>query len=241
LKATFVGDFLSANSSNDDLNTDSARAEIFKRIRTLQSRPLEREPGEQAKAREYINSGKRGPLPKAVGDVPALFIQRSKAMLCTVDEVADMNDVAAACARFLEANHLEGRPAIWPSLKELDWTALGRESRFGAPTGDDLIGISAVAYAVAETGTLVFASRADEPASTHLLPETHIAIVRQDQVVHAMEDAFARLRQDGRAMPRALNFVSGPSRTADIEQTIVLGAHGPYRVHLIVVKGKPNE
>jgi L-lactate dehydrogenase complex protein LldG len=68
-----------------------------------------------------------------------------------------------------------------------------------------------------------------------LLPETHIAIVREDQVVHTMEDAFERLRKDGRAMPRALNFVSGPSRTADIEQTIVLGAHGPYRVHLILV------
>ncbi len=92
-----------------------------------------------------------------------------------------------------------------------------------------------VACAVAETGTLVFASKADEPASTHLLPETHIAIVREDQVVHTMEDAFEMLRKEGRIMPRALNFVSGPSRTADIEQTIVLGAHGPYRVHLILV------
>ena len=228
--------FLNSNSSNDDLNTDSARAEIFKRIRTLQSRPIERQPGEEAKARQYIEDHRRGPLPKPVDDVQALFIQRSKAMLCTVDEVADIKDVPGACAKYLDDNQLLGQPAVWPSLEQLDWSALGRDPRFGAPSGDDLIGVSAVAYAVAETGTLVFASRADEPASTHLLPETHIAIVRADQVVHTMEEAFARLREDGRAMARALNFVSGPSRTADIEQTIVLGAHGPYRVHLIMVK-----
>lgn len=237
--------FLNSNSSNDDLNTDSARAEIFKRIRTLQSRPVERQPGEVAKARQYIEDHRRGPLPKPVDDVPALFIQRSKAMLCTVHEVADLTDVPAACAKYLDDNKLDGQPAVWPSLKGMDWRALGRDPRFGAPSGDDLIGVSAVAYAVAETGTLVFASQADEPASTHLLPETHIAVVRADQVVHTMEEAFARLREDGRAMPRALNFVSGPSRTADIEQTIVLGAHGPYRVHLIVVKtgakGQHNE
>ncbi len=229
---------MSSNSSNDDLNTDCARAEIFKRIRTLQSRPIERQPGELAKARQYIEDHKRGPLPKQVDDVPALFVQRAKAMLCTVDEVSTMDAVPAACAKYLDENKLDGQPAIWPSLNELSWGALGRGSRFGAPSGDDLIGVSAVAYAVAETGTLVFASKADEPASTHLLPETHIAVVRVDQIMHTMEEAFARLRADGRAMPRALNFVSGPSRTADIEQTIVLGAHGPYRVHVIVVKGQ---
>jgi len=108
--------------------------------------------------------------------------------------------------------------------------------RFGAPAGDDLVGISAVMSAVAETGTLVMASGPDTPASTHLLPETHIALVAASQVVLTMEQAFSRARLLPTGLPRALNFVSGPSRTGDIEQTIVLGAHGPYRVHILLLK-----
>ena len=62
-------------------------------------------------------------------------------------------------------------------------------------------------------------------------------VLGKDQVVGALEDAFARLRGKSAPgeMPRAINFVSGPSRTADIEQQLVMGAHGPRRLHIIVV------
>ncbi|MEQ9106370.1 MAG: lactate utilization protein [Limnobacter sp.] len=226
---------MSTPFNDDDLDTTVAKSEILKRIRSLQSRPVSLHNNEVTLAKGYINRHNRGPAPKPVENVVALFEEKSRAMLCTVQRVKTEQAAAQACADYLAEHQLEGTVAIWPALKHMDWTVLTHESRVGAPTGDDLIGISAVAYAVAETGTLVFASQPDQPASTHLLPETHVAIVREDQVVHTMEDAFERLRKDGRAMPRALNFVSGPSRTADIEQTIVLGAHGPYRVHLILV------
>jgi len=98
-----------------------------------------------------------------------------------------------------------------------------------------MIGITGCFCAIAETGTLVFASGTDSPPATFLLPETHVAIVRADQIVAGMEEAFARLRAGRGALPRAVNLVSGPSRTGDIEQTIVLGAHGPRRVHIVVV------
>jgi L-lactate dehydrogenase complex protein LldG len=68
-----------------------------------------------------------------------------------------------------------------------------------------------------------------------LLPETHIAVLERSRLVATMEDAFALVRREVGELPRAAWFVSGPSRTADIEQTIVIGAHGPYRVHVIVV------
>jgi len=68
-----------------------------------------------------------------------------------------------------------------------------------------------------------------------LLPDTHVAIVRSERIVAGMEEAFALIRAELGAMPRAVNFVSGPSRTGDIEQTIVVGAHGPFRVHIVVV------
>ena len=81
------------------------------------------------------------------------------------------------------------------------------------------------------------------PATTSLLPETHIAVVRASRLVRGMEDAWKLLRDEHGAdfMPRALNFISGPSRTADIEQTLVLGAHGPYRVHIVLVGDPPAD
>jgi L-lactate dehydrogenase complex protein LldG len=60
--------------------------------------------------------------------------------------------------------------------------------------------------------------------------------VRAARIVRGMEDAWQLLRDEVGRMPRAVNFVSGPSRTADIEQTLVLGAHGPYRVHIVLVR-----
>jgi L-lactate dehydrogenase complex protein LldG len=229
------GIILSQPLNDDDLDTSAARSEILKRIRSLQSRPVTMHDSELTLAKGYLARKTRGPAPSPVDNVVALFEEKSRAMLCTVQRVKNMAEAPQACAAYLAENELVGTVAIWPALSHLNWAVLPHKARLGAPTGDDLIGISAVAGAVAETGTLVFASKADEPASTHLLPETHIAIVREEQVVHTMEDAFELLRKEGRIMPRALNFVSGPSRTADIEQTIVLGAHGPYRVHIILV------
>ena len=76
---------------------------------------------------------------------------------------------------------------------------------------------------------------ADTPTASVLLPDTHVAVVRADRVVAGMEEAFALVRAAKGGMPRAMNMISGPSRTGDIEQTIVLGAHGPYRVHLLLL------
>lgn len=226
---------MSQSLNDDDLDTSGARTEILKRIRSLQSRPQSMHEHELTLAQAYLDRKSRGPAPQPVADVVALFEERSKSMLCTLQRVDSEEGIVQACNDYLADLQLNGTVAVWPALRYLNWQSLSQPNRLGAPTGDDLIGVSAVACAVAETGTLVFASNDQEPASTHLLPETHIAIVRVDQIVHTMEDAFARLRSQERLMPRALNFVSGPSRTADIEQTIVLGAHGPYRVHLILV------
>jgi len=74
------------------------------------------------------------------------------------------------------------------------------------------------------------------PATVSLLPETHIAIVAASRIFAHMEDGWDLARRELGQLPRAVNFISGPSRTADIEQTMVLGAHGPYRVHIIVVE-----
>ena len=101
----------------------------------------------------------------------------------------------------------------------------------------DLVGITGCFCAVAETGTLMMCSSPATPAAVSLLPETHIAIVLASRILPYMEDAWDLARKELGTLPRAVNFISGPSRTGDIEQTIVLGAHGPYRVHLVIVGG----
>ncbi len=140
----------------------------------------------------------------------------------------------AAVARFLNAHKLPRAGCVWPRLAQLDWGSAGLALEPRAARGADLVGVTGVFCAIAETGTLMLCSGADTPASASLLPETHIAIVPVRRIVAHMEDGWDLARAELGQLPRAVNFISGPSRTADIEQTIVLGAHGPYRVHIII-------
>jgi L-lactate dehydrogenase complex protein LldG len=106
------------------------------------------------------------------------------------------------------------------------------ESRAARDT--DPVGITGAFCAIAETGTLMTVTGPDMPATLSLLPETHVAVVRMSRIVPGMEEAWLLLRDELTEPPRAVTFISGPSRTADIEQTVTLGAHGPYRVHVIL-------
>jgi L-lactate dehydrogenase complex protein LldG len=124
----------------------------------------------------------------------------------------------------------------WPEFKTLDWQGAGLAVEARAAGESDLVGITGCFCAIAETGTLMLLSGPDTQPTTSLLPETHIAIVNSNRILCGMEDAWERLRAERPvALPRAVSFISGPSRTADIEQTVTLGAHGPYRVHIILL------
>ncbi len=155
-------------------------------------------------------------------------------MASTVECVREGEAVPIAIAQYLRALGVPATGACWPALAALPWGAAGIRVEARPARADDAIGVTGVFCAIAETGTLVLASGPDTPASVSLLPETHIAVVSHAVIVPAMEDAWDRLRAVG-TMPRAVNLVSGPSRTADIEQTVTLGAHGPARVHIIVL------
>jgi L-lactate dehydrogenase complex protein LldG len=154
----------------------------------------------------------------------------------TVDEVATSEDVPAAVSAYLDDIALPARAIAWQTLNDLRWREAGIDLEFRPPVNEDQVGITGVFCAVAETGSLMLLSGAETYSSASLLPETHIAIVPVSRIVATMEDAFALARVEHGELPRAVNFISGPSRTGDIEQTIVLGAHGPYRVHVIIVR-----
>jgi L-lactate dehydrogenase complex protein LldG len=220
----------------------AAREAILARVRAALQRAgkAPQPPG----AREaHVARHAQGPRPTLPGDLVARFVERATAMASTVERLASRDDVPAAVVRYLDA--LELPPAIaaqkshrgvcWPAFADLDWRGAGLEIEARATTGDDRLGITGCLCAIAETGTLVVTSSAATPTATTLLADTHVAVVRGADVVAGMEDAFERVRAAHGGMPRAINMISGPSRTGDIEQTIVLGAHGPYRVHILLV------
>lgn len=217
----------------------SARDNILNRIRTQSGRAGTITQAERDDVRAHIAQRTRGPLPNfAQGDraaVLARFISECERLKSTVDSLDAIKDVPQALARYLEQNALEKAVVGWPSLFDLNWSQAGIAYQNRLANKDDLIGVTDCFCAIGETGTLLLLSSPETPKLTALLPETHICIVSRARMVATMEDAFALLRTERDLLPRATFFVSGPSRTADIEQTIVIGAHGPYRVHVILV------
>ena len=114
------------------------------------------------------------------------------------------------------------RASAGPNSPTSTGRAPASTSRCGPTQGDDRLGITGTFCAIAETGTLVVLAGAATPTATTLLPDTHIAVVRADRIVSGMEEAFALVRFEKGQTPRAMNMISGPSRTGDVEQTIVL-------------------
>ena len=185
--------------------------------------------------RSYIAEHRRGPLPRGSWDLVQRFRERVLALASSVDRVQSMAAVPAAVGRYLAEHSLPAKVVVWQEMASLDWGGAGITAEARRAEGDDLVGVTGSFCAIAETGTLLLLSGPFTPPSTSLLPETHVAVVACDRIVATMEDAWALARAELGELPRAANFVSGPSRTADIEQTLVLGAHGPYRVHIVFV------
>lgn len=215
----------------------SARENILARIRAAQGRHGTPGVDERAAVAAHIAAHSPGPRPQAAWEQVARFTDCAVKLSTSVDTVAALPDVPQAVARYLEQNNLPKNAVCWPELFELEWQVAGIKMESRPAGGSDLVGITGAFCAIAETATLMTLSGPRTPATTSLLPETHIAIVRANRIVRGMEDAWKLLRDEKGTnfMPRAVNFISGPSRTADIEQTLVLGAHGPYRVHIVIV------
>jgi L-lactate dehydrogenase complex protein LldG len=220
----------------------AARDAVLARTRRALGRTSDRN-NARAEAEGYIEAHRQGPRPTMPADLLTRFMQRASDMQSTVERLADRGELPAAVARYLAA--LDARadaeiPAAragvcWPEFADLDWPAVGLAIEARPTMGQDRLGITGTFCAIAETGTLVVLTGQGSPTATTLLPDTHVAVVHADRIVSGMEEAFALVRRERGRLPRAVNLISGPSRTGDIEQTIVLGAHGPYQVHIVVL------
>ncbi len=215
----------------------ASREAVLRRIRRAQGRGgVTPSAAERQAVSTYIDAHPRGPTPAVEDDVVARFRARAESMQSTCEEVGAWTDVPAAAARYLAAHGLGGTAVAWPLLAGLDWASAGLRVEAREARDADLVGITGCFAALAETGTLMTCSGPQTPGSVSLLPETHIAVVPVSRIVKHMEDGYALARAELGQLPRLVNFISGPSRTGDIDQTIVLGAHGPYRVHMILLR-----
>jgi L-lactate dehydrogenase complex protein LldG len=93
--------------------------------------------------------------------------------------------------------------------------------------------VSEASWGLADTGSVVLAASAAEPRARSLLPDVHVSVLREDRILPGLEQLFETLDSD---LPSALAIVSGPSRSADIEQRLVVGVHGPAEVHVVLVR-----
>lgn len=169
----------------------------------------------------------------------ALFCQWAESNSATVVRVR-APEVPGEVAAYLARNNLPAQAAMAPSplLDGYDWASQKMLAlRRGCGEGSDQVSITGAFAGIAETGTLVTASGPDHPVSLNLLPDTHIVVLREADIVAGYEDVWARLRAryGKNTLPRTINTITGPSRTGDIEQTIELGAHGPRQMHIVVV------
>ncbi|HML13463.1 MAG TPA: lactate utilization protein [Xanthobacteraceae bacterium] len=180
----------------------------------------------------------RGQLPAK--ERLALFRSMVEAANGSVEEIADAGDVPTAIAAFLRGHNLPMavRRGADPRLAALPWEReRALEVSLGPSDGKDLVAVSHAFGAAAESGTLMLVSGPDNPTTLNFLPDTHVVVIDAKDVAGDYETLWGRLREkfgDG-AMPRTVNLITGPSRSADIEQTLILGAHGPRRLHVLVV------
>jgi L-lactate dehydrogenase complex protein LldG len=178
---------------------------------------------------------RRYALPAWTADAVGQFAARARSTAADVHEIAHVDDAPEAIWSILVKKNA-ARSVHIPEVSEantLPWQrAPGLNVMRDRPSGSDSA-VSFANYGIAETGTLVFCSGERSPSSWHYLPGLEFVVMRRALILPRMENVIDTLAQGG-AIPATVNLVTGPSRTADIEQTIERGAHGPRELCILI-------
>ncbi len=224
----------------------TAREDILARIRAA-NRPGGRRDATAA-LREQLGRTEAQLLPaRATGEGAALvdnFVSSAEQSGASVARVAGRSRVPAEIAAYLSRAGLGSDIVIAPHplFEDMPWRAVPRLTlRRGRAAASDAVGVTPAVAGIAETGTLLVHSGATLPNTLYFLPETHIAVLREVDIVGAYEHAWDRMRHAVPAAewpPRTATLITGPSRTSDIEKTLQIGVHGPRRLHIVVIDGE---
>lgn len=206
------------------LGRGAASAERLRGVRERLTRP----PANPVPARAQVSHDRQ----------VEMFAAMAAEVASTVVRVPTSADVPAAVASYLVEHEPPPALVAAPALEgACDWAAAGLAPRFANAGPEDQAAIVPAFAGVAETGTLVLLSAPDTPTGLNFLPDTHVVVLAARDIVGTYEEVWQRIRALPTGMPRTVNMVTGPSRTGDIEQTIQLGAHGPRRLHIVIVDG----
>lgn len=212
--------------------TLSSRDIVLNRIRAATSSA--RQEGDLAAVHQRLASSPPLTRPSVSGDLIERFVQKALANACTVDRLASAADIVPAIERVITERGLVRRIGASAQFASLSWpSSLVVENRAGL--SDDAVCLTDASAGISETGSLVFFSSSERPAGLNFLPETHIAVLHTRDIVRHIEDIWPKARALA-VWPRAVNIVSGPSRTADVAQIIVRPAHGPKSLHILMLE-----
>ena len=218
----------------------SARDEIFANVRRSLHVTGTEAPRRAAVA-DRLARAPSGVIPERARGGLATFKAEALRAAASLAEIGSAAEIPAEIARYLREHNLPAtlKTGADPRIEGLPWAETSLEVSRGPSDGHDLNAASVAFAGIAETGTLALVSGPDNPTTLNFLPDNHIVVVFAEDVVGDMESVFAKLRARygaGQA-PRTLNLVTGPSRSADIEQTLLFGAHGPRKLHIVLVGG----
>ena len=211
-----------------------ARHNIFQRIRKANQHVPQ--VGSSEIIKERIQQHPCGPQPQWREDLLTRFTRKVAQASASYAPVKSEQDITDAVASYITEQSLDEKlvTTSTPLLNGLVWPVSMKVESRAAIASDTLVLVEAFA-GIAETGSVVMYSSKDTPVSLNFLPDHFLCVVHKNRIVNTLEDVWERVRRSGASLPRAINIITGPSRTADVEQIIQMGAHGPRRVHLLLL------
>lgn len=217
-----------------------ARNEILARIRQS-TRRMHSSAESETIVSQRLARHTRGSLPALEENSLQTFIKRAEKAAASVITINHRNELAATIGNYLAEHGLAQKIVAAPSplLDNIAWPE-GYEIARRIARASDKVALSAAFAGIAETGTLALLSGQATPTTLNFLPDNYICLLRESDLLTHMEEVWDRIRNEAGGMPRTLNFITGPSRTADVEQTIQLGAHGPRRLLVIIEREKTD-
>lgn len=214
-----------------------SREKIFSCLQQAQNKNKSGASENIAVVSKQLSDHKRSVLPAYTESNLTRFITKLTKVEATVNCIKNTGELSSAVNEYLLENNINPTIVAAPSekLQQINWQD-EMSVEFRVAVDSDLTTLTYANAGVAETGSLVLFSGDASPTTLNFLPDNNICVIHQDKIFPYMEDIWDLLRKEKNGVPRTINFITGPSRTADVEQTIQLGAHGPRRLHVIIVE-----